>query len=53
MMRYDELDSVTREWMLKEFRIEQEETNPYHSKDDLGKSKFTEIMEKALLELNS
>lgn len=54
MMQYDELDSVTREWMLKEFRIEQEETNPYRSKEmtGLGKSKFTEIIEEAILEGN-
>ncbi|HEY7777789.1 MAG TPA: hypothetical protein VIA09_04540 [Nitrososphaeraceae archaeon] len=50
MMQYDELDSVTREWMLKEFRFEQQESNPYRSKDmtDLGKSSFVQIMEKAI-----
>lgn len=54
MMQFDELDNVTRGWMLKEFHAEQNELNPYRSKEmtELGKSEFLQIMERAIREGN-
>jgi hypothetical protein len=50
MMRFDELDSVTRECMLKEFLAEQKQTNPFRSKEmtELGMSEFLQIMERSI-----
>src|SRR5215204_3765700 len=54
MMNFEELET-TRNWMLEEFQNEQTSSiDPYRSKDmnELGKSKFPELMERAIREGN-
>jgi hypothetical protein len=50
MMNFEELDSTTRDWMLKEFQQEQSGKDPYRSKNmtTLGKTEFPKHMEKAI-----
>lgn len=50
MMNFEELDSATRDYMLKEFRAEQNSENPYRSQlmTAAGNEQFVEIMERAI-----
>ena len=54
MYEFEELDEVTRSWMLKEFLAEQESGNPYPPKNfsSAGRARFRELMEQAILEGN-
>jgi hypothetical protein len=54
LMQFEELDSVTREWMLKEFQKEQDGINSYQSKEmtPFGISQFKVLMEKAIISGN-
>lgn len=53
-MNFEELDSKTREYMLSEFKKEEQGGKPYRSKrlSQLGLEKFPELMEKAIKEGN-
>jgi hypothetical protein len=53
-MYYPELDNITRDWMLVEFKKEEATGNPYRSKwfSAKGKLAFPSEMEKAIIEGN-
>ncbi|HKU48929.1 MAG TPA: hypothetical protein VJP79_03170 [Nitrososphaera sp.] len=50
MMNFEELDNITRDWMLKEFQNEETSGKPYRSKNMTsgGKSAFSKTMENAI-----
>lgn len=50
MYRFEELDSITRDWMLVEFQSEERSGNPYRSSrfSPLGSKTFPMEMEKAI-----
>lgn len=54
MYDFDELDEITRKWMLEEFQQEENVGNPYRSPrlSSLGLSVFPKEMEKAIREGN-
>lgn len=54
MFEFEELDGITRKWMLEEFLKEESSGMPYRSNrlTDLGKDAFRKEMEKAIKEGN-
>jgi len=50
MMKFEELDGITRGWMLKEFKIEEGSGNPYRSTilSSQGLQNFPSLMEEAI-----
>lgn len=54
MYKFEELDDITRKWMLEEFHIEENSNTPYRSSrlSELGLKIFPTEMEKAIIEGN-
>jgi hypothetical protein len=54
MYKFEELDDVTRQWMLREFLSEEESGTPYRSSrlSELGEEIFSKEMERAIREGN-
>lgn len=54
MYQFDELDEITRHWMMREFLAEEESRNPYRSTrlSQTGLGNFPELMKEAILNGN-